>query len=234
MDEEKPPWSLDVPIPHLDLSSSLRLLQKATSKGSLEPKEWQIIRDAISNLPNLDPEEDPIYSFAAYLISKGEDALKVFSIIGWGGFEKLVSLILGFLDFKTKVNLHFRTLLGNRREIDILAFRRPVILSIDCKNWLQQAPSLSGLVQASEAQHERTLELADVLSDLSYLLPISHWPVAKIYPLIISAKGERVIYHNGSAIIPVHFMKPFVSNIQGDDELRPILWQNIINYEYEF
>ena len=233
MDEEKPPWSLDVPLPGSNLSSSLRLLQKAVS-DSLTPDEWQTIRNAIADLPSLDPTEHPIYSFAAFLISKGEDAQKVFSIIGWGGFEKLVSLILGFLDFKTKVNFRFKTLLGNRREIDILAFRRPVILSIDCKNWLQQNPSTSGLVHASETQYERTLELADVLSDLTYFLPITHWPTARIYPIVISAKGEQVIYHKGTAVVPVRFIKPFVSNIQADDQLHPISWQNIINYEFEF
>ncbi len=234
MDEEEIPWSLDVPLPSSNLSPSLRLLQKAVSNDSLSSQEWQLISESVRNLPNFDSREDPIYLFAASLIAKGEDARKVFSIIGWGGFEKLVSLILGFLDFRAKENVRFKTLLGNRREIDILSFRRPVILSIDCKNWLRQSASKSSLMQASESQYERTLELVDVLSDLTYLLPINHWPIAKIYPLVISAKGTQVIYHDGSAIVTVRLIRSFVSNIQGDDELQPILWRNITSYDYEF
>ncbi len=147
------PSILNVPLPE-DNKKEYEILRKLVEKEELSNEEEKKVEDMSNQLINKlrEHEEQKSILYAVHLIKNGFETRKIFQIIGWKGFEKVTAILLESLDANVFSNFRFKTILGEKREIDILAFRRPIVLSIDCKNWLRKGSHTYGLRQAAK-QH---------------------------------------------------------------------------------
>jgi hypothetical protein len=142
-------------------------------------------------------------------IELGADIERVCKSLTWLEFEDISVLAFEANDFRT--TKHFRFTWTNRRwEIDILAFREPLILCADCKHW-RHGWSGSGSRKAAEMQIERTKVLAEASNILDDRLGVGKWKRAYFVPMILSLVPANQKFYKGVPIVPVLQLGDFLS-----------------------
>jgi Restriction endonuclease len=106
-------------------------------------------------------------------VSLGADIVKISQYLSWKDFERFTSEILLNSGFRTVNNVRFTK---PRAEIDIVATRSHLGLSIDCKHWANSG--CSGLIAHSKKQIQRTERLLSTPFEFRKVVPV----VLTIYP----------------------------------------------------
>ena len=132
-------------------------------------------------------------------IKEGAEIETVLKSFDWKGFEKIIAQILKENGFKVKNNYRFKT--EKRYEIDVLAEKNGIVLSIDCKDWSRGRYKKSALAKAAKKQSERTKELEKTKSDHT-----------SMFPLIVTLFEEDIKRENDVIVIPVWKLNSFLNN----------------------
>jgi hypothetical protein len=162
---------------------------------------------------------------AIQAINTGADIERICSLLEWKEFEKIVTTALEINSYIIRRNFRFKHE-GKAWEIDILGFKQPLILSIDCKHWHHKM-SETKTVRIAEAQIERTQNLVNALPSLVNTLQINKGKFA-IIPIVVSLTMCTFKFCRGIPIVPVIQLRDFLSQLPA---YKNSFTQYTINFE---
>jgi len=187
-----------------DLSASLEDIA-SLSGVSVESVVRALIR---LNSISIDVGKRRVYvrdrlSLAQTLMNAGIELELILNSFGWSDVEELVSEIT--IKHGFQVNRNYRFKLDNKRyEIDIVAVRRGLVLSIDCKRWKRIPPS--SVKRIVEKHLARTKALAEKIIREKRL----HKDLKEVIPVVITTLHPRVKFHLNVPIVPVRMLNNFL------------------------
>jgi len=177
-----------------------KLLQKLQNDGLIYVKKDIIETDSLQRL-----------KLTVRAINLGADLERVSCFLRWQEFEKVAALALTRNGYVVEKNLHFRHA-GRRYEIDIIGFKRPIAICIDCKHWRHGLyPSV--LKRIVKEQVERTSALTEVLPTLSIKIEYASWERVKFVPMVLSLVVGRFKFYDNVPIVPVLQLQDFLSQL---------------------
>lgn len=132
-------------------------------------------------------------------VSWGADVMKISKLLSWKDFERFASEILLNSGFHTKNNVRFTK---PRAEIDIVATKAQLSLSIDCKHWANNGQT--GLLVHTQKQIQRTQRLLGSPFEFRKAVPV----LLTIYPV------HRPCYSNLVPIVAINKFQGFVNEIE--------------------
>lgn len=177
-----------------------KLLKKLKNKGFIYLKKGFVEADAIQRL-----------KLAVYAIELGADFERICSFLDWREFEGMASVILERNGYVVKQNLWFRHL-GKRWEIDVVGYRKPIVLCVDCKHW-RYGMHPSALKKIAEEQKKRTDALAESLSTFVGKFEFASWNNAKVVPAVLSLVPGKFKFYDDVPIVPVLQFQDFINQL---------------------
>lgn len=179
-----------------------------------------LVRNQIINIQKgcLQISRDQRIQLAVYAIEKGADLEIVSRYLKWREFESLTALILEKNGYRTQKHFRFR---HNKRgaEIDVLGFKEPVLLSVDCKHW-KKCWQKSAIIKAVKAQVKRTYAFVQCIPVLKDKKLIMDWKKAKIIPILVTLSVTPFKLYENVPVIPIyHFQNFLLENPFYEDRL---------------
>lgn len=132
-------------------------------------------------------------------VSLGADVIKISQYLSWKDFERFASEILLNCGFRTLNNVRFTK---PRAEIDIVATKSQLGLSIDCKHWANNGRN--GLFAYTQKQIQRTERLLSSPIEFRKAVPV----LLTIYP------NFQPYYSNLVPIVDINKFRGFVNEIE--------------------
>jgi Holliday junction resolvase-like predicted endonuclease len=177
-----------------------KLLRKLQNDGFVYLRKSFVEADNIQRL-----------KLAVYAIELGADFERICSFLCWKEFEGMASLILERNGYAVNKNLWFRHA-GKRWEIDVVGYKKPIILCVDCKHW-HHGMHPSALKKVVEEQRKRTIALAQSLPALVGKFEFASWDKTKIVPAVLSLFPGRFKFYDEVPIIPVLQFNDFINQL---------------------
>lgn len=143
-------------------------------------------------------------------VKEGVDLECACTHLSWREFEDVAALALEANHFLTKKHFRFKT--SARFEIDVLGFREPLILSIDCKHW-RKSWLRTAFKKAVQKQVRRSSELAKILVNLKKSFRISSWERAKVMPIILALSDTPLKVYEQVPIVAVFRFQDFLYDL---------------------
>ncbi|MEM2740253.1 MAG: hypothetical protein QXQ29_05590 [Candidatus Bathyarchaeia archaeon] len=151
-----------------------------------------------------------IFIFLAKHSQSLEDAA---SLLRWREFEYFTSMILSSLGFDTVSNYRFRSF-GRRWEIDVLGFREPIVVAVDCKHMRRGYRSILGRVVD---KHKARVEAFAPTVRYGFRRVVEGWETIRIVPVIVTLRRSGCTIVEGFPIVYVSALRDFL------DSALPIL-----------
>jgi Holliday junction resolvase-like predicted endonuclease len=148
---------------------------------------------------------------AVKAISLGVDSERISSFLSWQEFESVSGIALERNGYNVVKNLRFKGA-GRRWEIDLVGFRKPLVLCIDCKHWRKSIVQ-SSLKKIVEEQTERTRAFCEVLPNILQQLECSRWDRAKFLPTIVTLLPGYLKFYEDVPIVSVLQVQDFLLQI---------------------
>lgn len=148
---------------------------------------------------------------ALHALSKGADFERVCALLSWSEFESIAALAFEANGYRVMKNFRFKQAL-RKWEIDIVGFKRPVILCADCKHWTR-GWRRAATVRAVEAQIERTQAFAYALPNYCRKAKLTKWETATLIPLVLSLVPGPYKFHNNVPVVPILQLQDFISGL---------------------
>jgi Holliday junction resolvase-like predicted endonuclease len=148
---------------------------------------------------------------ATRAVNLGADVEHVASFLKWQEFEDMTTRALERNGYFVKKNLRFRYA-GRRWEIDIVGWKRPLVVCMDCKHW-RHGLYPSAIRRIVEAQVERTRNLADFLPSPKQMTECTSWEQTKFIPAILSLTLSNFKFYDNVPIVPVLQLQDFLSQL---------------------
>jgi len=150
-------------------------------------------------------------SMAVQAIKLGADFERICKFLEWSEFESIAAQAFQAYGFRVLRNFRFKHA-GKRWEIDVLGFREPLIVCVDCKHW-RRGWSQAATIKAVEAQLERTRAFADALPNYYQKARLAEWKSATLVPLVLSLVHGPFKFHNNVPIVPVLQLQDFINEL---------------------
>jgi len=145
---------------------------------------------------------------AVHTIGSGADIESVTSFLQWKEFEGIAAVAFERNGYDVKKNLMFKH--GGRRwEIDIVGFKLPLVICVDCKHW-HHGMSPSALKKIVEEQEKRTSALVESLPNPAVKAEFVSWNFAKFIPAVLSLVAGRFKFYDDVPIVPVLQLQDFL------------------------
>jgi hypothetical protein len=141
----------------------------------------------------------------------GADIERVSSLLEWQEFENVAAIALERNGYGVHRNLRFKHA-GRRWEIDVVGWKKPVVMSFDCKHW-RRGISLSALEKIVKEQWERTKALSDSLPNPAVKIEFASWEMVTLIPAVLSLTAGRSKLCDGVPVVSVLQLQDFVSHI---------------------
>ena len=148
---------------------------------------------------------------AVYAVQLGADLETVSSNLQWKEFEDMAAFALERNGYGVVRNLRLKHI-GHRWEIDVVGFRKPMVLCVDCKHW-HRGMYPSALKRIVEEQVTRTLALAEVSQSLAGKVEWASWSKAKFFPVVLSLTAGRFKFYNDVPIVPILQLQDFLNQL---------------------
>ena len=148
---------------------------------------------------------------AVYAVQLGADLETVSSHLQWKEFEDMAAFALERNGYGVVRNLRFKHI-GHRWEIDVVGFRKPMVLCVDCKHW-HRGMYPSALKRIVEEQVTRTLALAEVSQSLAGKVEWASWSKANFFPVVLSLTAGRFKFYNDVPIVPILQLQDFLNQL---------------------
>jgi len=143
-------------------------------------------------------------------VKEGIDLEHAYRYLVWGEFEDVAVLALEANNFSTRKHFRFKT--SARFEIDVLGFREPLVLSIDCKHW-RKSWVRAAFARAVKKQVNRSLEFAKFLSKSKKSLRICSWKRAVVMPVILTLSDAPLKVYEQVPIVAVFRLQDFLHDL---------------------
>ncbi len=150
-------------------------------------------------------------ALAVRAIELGADVERLSNFLCWQEFEAMAAISLELCGYTTKKNVRFK---HNRKrwEIDVIGFKKPLVLCIDCKHW-RHGMHPSTLNKMAVAQATRVNALANSLPTVVTDFACIKWDQAKFVPVILSLVPFAGKFCDDIPIVPVLALQDFVSQL---------------------
>jgi (2Fe-2S) ferredoxin len=151
-------------------------------------------------------------SIANNALKLGADFERVSYSLGWLEFEELTGHI--FKENGFSVAKRFRFQANKRRwEIDVLAFRAPIIVCAECKHWKKGVKNSSAR-QIIEDHIQKVNIFTENLVRLSTKINIIRWNEATVFPVIITLLPPKYDIYRRVPVIPVLKLPSFIDQFE--------------------
>lgn len=140
---------------------------------------------------------------ALLAISRGCSVNEVSDALNWKDFEFFVEEVFKRNDFQTLINVRLDK---PRIQVDVLAHRGSLALSVDCKHW-KNPHGASTLKRVADRQHQRTVALIES----EYVRRLG---IREGMPLIITLQQEARQVIGNVAIVSVVRLQNFITNME--------------------
>jgi len=151
---------------------------------------------------------------AILALKSGSDFESICRQLKWKEFEEVSMRAFEAHNYIVKKNFRFSHR-EKRWEIDLVACRKPIIVSADCKHWKCNW-SRAAIVNLVEKQTERTKSFADALPKLWAKLELKYWPYMKIIPIILSLQSSPFKFHRDTPIVSILQLQSFLTNMHAE------------------
>lgn len=148
---------------------------------------------------------------AVRALRSGGDLETVSGFLQWKEFEGMAAVAVESNGYTVVRNLHFKH--GGRRwEIDIIGWKNPVVVCVDCKHWHHglHGPVAEKIV---EQQTERTRALAMSLPNPALKIEFFSRGIAKFVPAILSLTVNKFKLYRGVPVIPILQLQDFLNQL---------------------
>ncbi len=136
---------------------------------------------------------------------------QISDLLCWQEFEKIAALALKGNGYNVQNNVRFKN--GAKRwEIDVVGYKKPLVVCIDCKHW-QHAISTSALKKIVDLQSQRTHALADSFSNISLKLECAKWEKAKFIPTVLSLIPSAYKFYDNVPVVSVLQLQDFICQL---------------------
>lgn len=148
---------------------------------------------------------------AVRIINLGVDIESVSSFLQWKEFESVTAVAFERNGYGAKKNLRFKYA-GRRWEIDVVGFKQPLVICVDCKHW-HHGMSPSAVKKIAEEQVERTSSLAESLPNPMVKAEFVSWNYVKLIPAVLSLVTVRFKFYDNVPIVPVLQLQDFLNQL---------------------
>jgi len=150
-------------------------------------------------------------NLATHALKWGLDFEQICKLLQWTEFESIAAQAFQVNGFGVLKNFRFRHA-KKHWEIDVLGFREPLIVCVDCKHW-QRGWNRTATIKAAEAQVERTQAFADALPNYYQKARLTDWKSATLIPIVLSLIPGPFKFHNNVPIVSVLQLQDFISQL---------------------
>jgi Holliday junction resolvase-like predicted endonuclease len=148
---------------------------------------------------------------AVRAIDLGADFERVSSLLQWREFETLAAEVFRANDYDVISNFRFKQA-GKRWEIDLLACRKPTVLSVDCKHW-HHGWSRKAVKKAVEMQINRTRALKNAFPLIHERIKVGKWKHVKFVPMLLSLTKGPFKFHSNVPIVSILQLQNFLNEL---------------------
>jgi Holliday junction resolvase-like predicted endonuclease len=196
------------PVSHELINKELRiplklcqkLLDRLQNEGLIYSQGPFIVVDSINRL-----------KLAVQAINLGADPERVSGFLQWKEFEAISALILERNGYVAARNLRFKHD-GRRWEIDVVAYRKPLVICADCKHW-HHGINPSTLRSVVREQVERARALAECLQDSTIKIGCSSWNSAKAIPAVFSLTANGIKLFENVPVVSIFQLQDFLDQL---------------------
>ena len=164
---------------------------------------------------SLTVSSDQRIRLAIEAVKLGADFQDVCRLLGWKEFEEIASKAFQAHGFFVSENVRFKGKKGKRWEIDLLACKTPLIVSVDCKHWTQNWRR-SAIKKIVDSQIQRSESLARIFPEGLKENPCRidrHRKNFTVFPLVLSLFPSPLKIHNGTPIVSILQLRSFLYDI---------------------
>ena len=173
------------------------ILNRLSSNGYIQIDNSRVRFDAVKKM-----------KMALLAIKLGSDVEKVCKLIDWRDFEGIAAEIFEVNGYSVVKNFRFSSC-DRRWEIDVLAYKKPIIICVDCKHWIKTHLSYS-LHIIIEKQTERIKALLNMASEIKEKLKLKGWKQITALPVVISLYPQSFKFYDGVPIVPILQLSNFI------------------------
>jgi Holliday junction resolvase-like predicted endonuclease len=148
---------------------------------------------------------------AVRALKSGCDLERVSGFLHWKEFEGMAAVALESNGYTVVRNLHFKH--GGRRwEIDIVGWKCPIVVCLDCKHW-HHGLQRSAAERIAEQQTERTRALVMSLPNPAVKIEFLSCGTAKFVPAVLSLTFDKFKFYKGVPVVPVLQLQDFLNQL---------------------
>ena len=209
---------------------AINIIAESKDDGFFQPistSEIQTIKEIVSwkelKLDQLS-EDAPIElvtldrcKLALYAVMNGAAPVNLIENLKWQEFEILTTLALKEAGFETRHRVRFTGIEKKWLEIDVLGWKKPYVLLIDCKRYKRRAGKASSLRKALEDQKMRVEDFTAMFPEIHENLPFTSWEYFIAFPILITWLPEDFTVYEDMALVPFDKLNSFVLEL---DEWR--------------
>jgi Holliday junction resolvase-like predicted endonuclease len=148
---------------------------------------------------------------AVHAIQLGADLESVSALLHWKEFEEMAAFAFERNAYSVDKNLRFKHA-GRRWEIDIVGYKKPIAVCVDCKHW-HHGMHPSALKKIVKEQLERVSALAEALPSLDGKIECASWGKLKLVPAVLSLVASRFKFYDNVPVVPVLQLRDFLSQL---------------------
>ncbi|MHA1912390.1 MAG: hypothetical protein ACTSYA_11930 [Candidatus Kariarchaeaceae archaeon] len=158
---------------------------------------------------------------ALYAVMNGTPPVDLIEHLKWQEFEILTTLALKEAGFETRHRLRFTSIEKKWLELDVLGWKKPYVLLIDCKRYKRRSGKTSGLKKALEEQKMRLEDFTAMLPEIHENFPFTEWEYFIALPILTTWLQEDFAIYDDMALVPFDKLNSFVLEL---DEWRSDLY----------
>lgn len=142
----------------------------------------------------------------------GADPERICQFLEWKEFETFTQKVFEAFQYRVNANFRFKGNEGKRWEIDLVAYKKPLIISVDCKHW-RYGWTESSIRKVAEEHVNRTLAFTKTLSNHIRRISLDNWNQAQVVPVILSLLSSSCRFHLKTPIVPVLSLRSFLNDL---------------------
>lgn len=176
-------------------------LKKLSSQGDFFREQKNVIEASSSQRVKM----------AVYALRLAADFERVCSLLSWTEFESIAAQAFEANGYRVMKNFRFKQA-SRKWEIDVIGFKKPLILCMDCKHW-KRGWQKAATMKAVEAQIERTKAFAEAVPNYYQKVRLNEWEAATIVPIVLSLTAGPYKFYNNVPIVPILQLQDFISEL---------------------
>ena len=150
---------------------------------------------------------------AVKAVEASADMERVGRTLGWMEFEEMVAHVFEENGFGTRRRFRF-TANGRRWEIDVLAYRKPLVACAECKHWTRGLGNSSAL-KVAKAHVEKVMVFSENLAEHADKLGLNGWNRAVVVPIAMSLTRPPMRFYERVPAVSILELPSFLSDLEG-------------------